>query len=592
LINPPPSITISTIFVWNTQDTYSTTSSSTALNQFKTTRPSFNGNLAQLVTLGGKGTGGVAWVDALCNSSYAYSYANIDATYKSFPTYSWTVEVMTHEMGHNFGSPHTHSCTWTGGALDNCYTTEGGCPAGPAPINGGTVMSYCHLTSNGINLSNGFGTQPGDRIRSRITAATCLPASCSALNTPPIVSISAPANNANFLAPATFTISASASDADGSVTQVQFYNGTTLLGTDITAPYSYAWANVAVGTYSITAKATDNSGATTTSAIVSVVVAANTPPTVSISSPVNNASFTAPASITINANAADVGGSVTQVQFYNGTTLLGTDITSPYSYTWTNVVAGTYAITAKATDNSAAATISAAVSVVVNAPCVDNYEPNNALTQTKPLTIGTSLNATIGSATDNDYFQFSTTVSAPKVKITLGNLPANYNLRLYTLQGTTTNLVASVLTTGTANKILTYNTPTAAATYIVQVFGASGVFSAIQCYSVLAQTGNTNFLIQPAVGALVTGHENKDLLLNLSPNPTSDNVQLAIETTEAGNYTLSLYDIVGKILKNDIIQLEKGDNKISLDLKAVTTGMYFISLQDKTKYVTAKLVIK
>lgn len=167
---------ISQVFVWTSQDSYSTTSSNTALNTFRTTRPTFNGNLAHLAALGGNNIGGVAWVDVLCNTSYRYAYSNIYSSYSTVPTYSWSVEVMTHEMGHNLGSPHTQSCSWTGGALDNCYTTEGGCAPGPAPVNGGTIMSYCHLTSYGINFNNGFGVQPGNLIRNRVNAATCLTA--------------------------------------------------------------------------------------------------------------------------------------------------------------------------------------------------------------------------------------------------------------------------------------------------------------------------------------------------------------------------------------------------------------------------------
>ncbi len=167
---------ISQVYVWTTQDSYSTTSSNTALNTFRTTRPTFNGDLAHLAALGGSNIGGVAWVDVLCNASYRYAYSNIYSSYSTVPTYSWSVEVMTHEMGHNLGSPHTQSCSWSGGALDNCYTTEGGCAPGPAPSNGGTIMSYCHLTSYGINFNNGFGVQPGNLIRGRVNAASCLTA--------------------------------------------------------------------------------------------------------------------------------------------------------------------------------------------------------------------------------------------------------------------------------------------------------------------------------------------------------------------------------------------------------------------------------
>lgn len=172
-----------------------------------------------------------------------------------------------------------------------------------------------------------------------------------AINPPPTISITSPAPNTSFNAPANITIVANAADANGTVSKVEFFNGTTLLGTDNTSPYSYAWSNVAAGTYSITAKATDNAGATTSHIVSNIIVVANPSPTVNITSPAANTSFNAPATITITANAADANGTVSKVEFFNGTTLLGTDITSPYSYTWSNVAAGTYSITAKATDN-------------------------------------------------------------------------------------------------------------------------------------------------------------------------------------------------------------------------------------------------
>ncbi len=91
---------------------------------------------------------------------------------------------------------------------------------------------------------------------------------------------------------------------------------------------------MAAGSYSLTAKATDNSGSVTTSTAVSVTVnaPANVAPTVSITSPANGATFTAPASITINATASDSDGTLTRVEFFQGTTKLGEDTTAPYSF--------------------------------------------------------------------------------------------------------------------------------------------------------------------------------------------------------------------------------------------------------------------
>ncbi|MEY4904529.1 MAG: hypothetical protein RLZZ292_2344 [Bacteroidota bacterium] len=167
---------MSQFYIWTAQDNYATNNSNTALNQFASNRTTFNGDLAHLAAVGGVNQGGIAYVDVLCFPGYQYGYSNIKAAYSVVPTYSWTIEVMTHEIGHGVGSPHTHSCNWTGGALDNCYTTEGGCAKGPAPTNGGTIMSYCHITNYGINFSNGFGTQPGTLIRNRAAAASCLQA--------------------------------------------------------------------------------------------------------------------------------------------------------------------------------------------------------------------------------------------------------------------------------------------------------------------------------------------------------------------------------------------------------------------------------
>ena len=223
-------------------------------------------------------------------------------------------------------------------------------------------------------------------------------------NSLPAVSISSPPNDANFTAGANITIEAAASDSDGSVSKVEFFQGTTLLGEDTTSPYSFTWNNVTAGSYSLTAKATDNLGAVTTSAVVNITVNAvsNTPPTVSITSPANNATFTAGANIAIDAKAADTDGTITKVEFFQGTTLLGEDTTSPYSFTWNNVSAGSYSLTAKATDNLGAATTSATVNITVNA--VSNTPPTVSITSpadTATFTAGANI-AIDATAADSD----------------------------------------------------------------------------------------------------------------------------------------------------------------------------------------------
>ncbi len=93
-------------------------------------------------------------------------------------------------------------------------------------------------------------------------------------NTNPAVSINTPVTGASYEEGASITITASASDLDGNIASVAFYDGAVLLGTENTAPYSFDWPNAGVGTHSITAVATDNAGGQTTSGVVTVTVSA------------------------------------------------------------------------------------------------------------------------------------------------------------------------------------------------------------------------------------------------------------------------------------------------------------------------------
>lgn len=134
---------------------------------------SFNGDLGHLIsTLGG----GVAYINGLC-SSYKYGESGLTGSYQTVPTYSWSVNLLAHELGHNFGSRHTHDCAWNGNntAIDGCGPAAGyssGCN-GPIPSGGGTIMSYCHLVSVGVNLGLGFGSQPGNVIRNTVLSSNC-----------------------------------------------------------------------------------------------------------------------------------------------------------------------------------------------------------------------------------------------------------------------------------------------------------------------------------------------------------------------------------------------------------------------------------
>lgn len=181
---------ISRIKIWTNQDNYNTLNNSIALNQFRNQNLNlldFNHGYANLghflassSDVAASASGGLAYIGDLCdnNSKYAYSAIRPISSVQPFPIYTWNTFVIAHEIGHNFGSPHTHDCHWNGNgtAIDGCgfVAGHGGCD-GPLPEGGGTIMSYCHLLSGiGVNFSNpfgGFGNQPAALIGSNYNNA-------------------------------------------------------------------------------------------------------------------------------------------------------------------------------------------------------------------------------------------------------------------------------------------------------------------------------------------------------------------------------------------------------------------------------------
>lgn len=186
------SVTLKSMFIWTTQDPYTGTNASTNMQRFRTNRPYYDGDVAQLIGIDAGSLGGVAaGVNTMCSTN-SYAYSDINNSYSSVPTYSWTVQVVTHEFGHIMGSPHTHACVWNGNntAIDNCGSAavpngEGSaCKTTPATLPSstqkGSIMSYCHLVSNvGISFNNGFGEQPRNRIIQAINNASCIATSCT-----------------------------------------------------------------------------------------------------------------------------------------------------------------------------------------------------------------------------------------------------------------------------------------------------------------------------------------------------------------------------------------------------------------------------
>lgn len=187
-------VALKSIYIWTSLDPYEGigTTSTDYLYKFNEVRPVFDGDVGQLVGIDPGGLGGVAvGINGLCSQDN-FSYSDVTFNYDIVPTFSWTVEVITHELGHLLGSPHTHACIWNGNntAIDNCagvaigasaegYSCMTTPPTVPSTTEKGTIMSYCHLISGvGISFNNGFGPQPAARILSTVNTSNCLSNDC------------------------------------------------------------------------------------------------------------------------------------------------------------------------------------------------------------------------------------------------------------------------------------------------------------------------------------------------------------------------------------------------------------------------------
>jgi hypothetical protein len=208
-------------------------------------------------------------------------------------------------------------------------------------------------------------------------------------NQAPSITLDAPAANANFFSTDTVHITATASDADGTVAKVEFLSDGVKIGEDTAAPYAFDWLNPPVGPHTLTVRAIDNAGATTVSASRTISSAQNQVPTVSMAAPANNFKANAPTAVLLTANASDTDGTIAKVEFFkinpaapvfDATTLVGqaNPVGTPPSYQLTTapLAAGTYNFAARATDNKGDSATSGSVQVIMNAlPTVNITAP-------------------------------------------------------------------------------------------------------------------------------------------------------------------------------------------------------------------------
>jgi hypothetical protein len=392
-------------------------------------------------------------------------------------------------------------------------------------------------------------------------------------NIAPSVTMTAPANGTIFGAPANIAVSAAASDVDGSISKVDFYNGTTLIGSS-TVPasgntYSVNWSNVAAGGYVLSAIAFDDKGAPSVSAPVNIAVnASNNLPEVSVISPVNNSTFAVGTNINLAATAGDADGSIGKVEFFSGSTLIGTATTptagNTYSVTWNNAATGAHVVTAKATDNNNGTTTSTAINIKVVgqiglSPTADAYVQDGTSATTNFGTaaeLRTQASAATGSNRET-YLKFDLTAATGINKAVL---------RLYgrlsdTTAGSVPVSVYAVTTTGwieSGSSSITWNTkPAAGATALA---GTTVTGNTPQWYELdlTSYIQTEKAAGRNAVSFAIKGNANSSPYVNFNSRESSTNQpQLIMQTTQPRDVLM----VVGSATLNT------GDNAVKTRLQ-------------------------
>ena len=256
----------------------------------------------------------------------------------------------------------------------------------------------------------------------------------------------------------------------------------------------------------------------------------------------------------------------------------------------TGLVAGTnYEFQVQAVCSGATGTFSASgtfTTTSAGGSCTgDIYESNNTSSTAKVIATNTDIYALIGTSTDVDFFKFTTVSPNTKIKVTLSQLPFDYDVKL--LSNGNSTLATSQLG-GTSDENIVYNA-TSAATYKVRVYGYGGAFSATSCYKLRVNVSSTNFvkMMQANDG---TNKLSSASDINAFPNPATSDIAFMYAGEMATQGSITVTDLLGKIVMTVPVNVVEGSNVSSINIESLQQGVYFVDVFTGTENLKVKVV--
>jgi hypothetical protein len=304
----------------------------------------------------------------------------------------------------------------------------------------------------------------------------------------------------------------------------------------------------------------------------------------------------APATLTVSALTAT--GATLNWTAVSGASKYAIDYKKSSVTTWTSASTGTTALskaisslssgttydwrvkTICSTSNSSAYATGQFTTVTI---CPDQLESNNTLSAAKAISPGTTLLAQIAGSTDVDYYSFTNSATQNNISISLTNLPANYDLKLFNPSGV---LCASSISSGTTNEVINYAT-TVTGTYKVMVYGYNKAYSNTNCYSLKVTTGSTTFA--PEIYGRQIRINRNDLVL--FPVPASGNVSVSFNVSGESYVSIYMESGIGSKVSSERFAVKEGWNTYNLDISRFQNGVYFIKVVDSRSIRTQRLVI-